>query len=405
MKFRWFLLIGLLLAILACQTIMPQVPQATPPGSQAQPLPIQTEAPAPEAASPGMPTARGFAAVVGHTIEFREKAGQKYAEIQGPESAFWEANRLHIAGPMPAGSQTVPLLYFVFDNGEALIYRDPNGQAFTLSQGEAFMGLTGVPARPLIAFSQLEYLPTNLRSKIYAGTAQTISSAAPLLTIDDPESWAIKVILLEAIQDVPTRVWYTRIAYGIGGDIVFEPRKSLWYLDVASGQTFQVLENEAAPWDISPDHSQVAYSNTGSGQPGGMALRNLQSGASVTYALRPASEPRGAGNAFFSPDGRYLAWMEGDGWMMADVPSFHATVRVGDLNGNVLAEFSDTDIGNALPGRKAAWVQPVGWLDAQTLLVQTRGQNWEEAAIVKIDLPSRGISYLAPGTFVGLVYP
>jgi hypothetical protein len=390
--------------ILACQTILPQSPQATPPGLPAEP-PTESSAPPSEASPQGISAVRGFAAVVGHTIEFREKNGTKYAEIQGPESAFWEADRLHIAGSMPAGSQTVPLLYFVFDNGESLVYRDPNGQAFTLSQGESFMGLTGIPARPVIAFSQLEYLPTSLRSKIYAGTAQNISSAAPLLTIDDPESWAIKVILLEAVNDVPTRVWYTRIAYGIGGDIVFEPRKGLWYLDVASGQTFQVLEDEAAPWDLSPDHTRVAYSNTGSGQPGGMALRDLQSGASVAYPLRPASEPRGAGNAHFSPDGRYLAWMEGEGWMMADVPTFHATVRVGDLNGNVLAEFSDIEIGNALPGGKAAWIQPVGWLDTQTLLIQARGQNWEEAAIMKIDLPSKNVAYLAPGVFVALVYP
>lgn len=409
MKTRWLLLSGLIVIILACQAVTPQLPQvdpqsqppAAPPGVQPSPPVIQ---PAPPQSETGL-LPRGFAAVTGSMINFHEKSGAKYAQIQGPESAFWEVDRLHVAGNMPPGAQTVPLIYFVFSDGESLAYRDANGQVFNLSQGQSFLGLTGVPGQPVMAFSQIEYLDMTLRSKIYAGSVQTIPSAAPLLTIDDPESWAIKPILVEAANGIPTRVWYTRIAYGIGGDIVFEPRKSLSYLDVASGQTFQVMENEASPWNLSPDRTWAAYSNTGSGMPGGMALRNLQTGANVAYTSIPAAEPRGAGDARFSPDGQYLAWMEGDGWLMAEVPSFRATVRIGDLTGNVIAEFTDAALGAALPGGKASWVQPAGWLDAQTLIVQTRGMSWDEAAIVKVDMTTRSVSYLAPGVFVGLVYP
>ena len=44
------------------------------------------------------------------------------------------------------------------------------------------------------------------------------------------------------MKRAPTKIWYTRIAYGIGGDIVYEPRKGLFTLELASGQTNTVLE-------------------------------------------------------------------------------------------------------------------------------------------------------------------
>lgn len=403
MRLRIPILIGLILTALACQTLMPQAPQAPQATQESQPpQSIPPEQPLAVPQSEAGIAARGFAAVTGSTINFHEKNGLKYAEIRGPEYAFWETDRLHVAGPMPAGAQTVPLMYFVLDQGETLVYRDANGQMFNLAQGQGFMGLTGVPAQPLVAFASVEYLEMALRSKIYAGSPQTLPNAAPLLTIDDPEGWAVKPILLETTNSAPSRIWYTRIAYGIGGDIVFEPRKSLRYLDVPSGQASQVLGDDVSPWDISPNHQWVAYSSE---QNSAMALRNLQTGASIAYNPLPAANPRGAGNAFFSPNGQSLAWMEGDGWLMAETPNFHATVRIGDLNGNVIAEFADSALGAALPGGKAAWVEPVGWLDSQTLLVQTRGTNWDEAAIVTVDTASQRISYLAPGVFVGLVYP
>lgn len=409
MKLRWLILSALLLAILACQALTPQIPLATPASEQpAVTFPSQPEA---GAAQPSQPQAvipfapRGFATVSGSTLIFFEKNGAQYAQMQAPESIFWEPGRIHIAGTMPAGAQTVPILFFAFDNGEALRYRDGNGQIFNLMPGQSFLGMAGVPGRPVAAFSQIEYLDITLRSKIYAGSVQTLSSAAPILSIDDPESWAIKPVALDAPNDIPTKVWYTRIAYGIGGDIVFEPRKSLSYMDVASGQSYQVLGNEASPWDITPDRNRVAYSINEAGAPGGMALRDLQTGASTTFTPIPAAEPRGAGNAFFSPNGQSLVWMEGDGWLMAEVPNYHATIRVGDLNGNVVAEFTDTTLAAAAPAGQANWVQPVGWLDDQTLLIQVRGANWDEGSILKVDLFTKTASYLAPGVFIGLVYP
>ena len=53
------------------------------------------------------------------------------------------------------------MLYFSFNNEESLHFRDGNGQIFALLSGPSFLGLTGVPGQPIVAFSQIEYLDVN----------------------------------------------------------------------------------------------------------------------------------------------------------------------------------------------------------------------------------------------------
>ena len=73
-----------------------------------------------------------------------------------------------------------------------------------------------------------------------------------------------------------------------------------------------------------------------------MTIRNIQSGVNISFPLQSAVDPRGAGNATFSPGNHYVAWMEGNGFQMSETPNFHSVVRVGNMNGNIIAEFADT---------------------------------------------------------------
>lgn len=266
------------------------------------------------------------------------------------------------------------------------------------------MGLTGVPSQPLVAYSQAEYLDTALRSKLYAGSIQTLPSAAPVSVIDDPESWALKPILLEAENGTPTKIWYTRIAYGIGGDIVYEPRKGLFTYELASGQTNTVLDNSLSPWDISGDKNWFAYSVNGT-QSNSMCIKNIQTNAEVCFPALPASESRGAGNAFFSPDAQYVAWMEADGSQMGEVPNFKSTVRVGQNNGAIIADLPMDTFANTSGIGQISRAEPVTWLDGQTLLVQVRGQDWNQVALLRYNIVTRESSSLASGEFIGLLYP
>ena len=361
-----------------------------------------TEAPPPHPATMNLPA--GFAAAIDQTLTVYDVNGVQQAQITLPQLTFPGRDRIHLAGKMPASGGTVPLLYFSYDNGEALHFRDGAGQIFALLNGSSFLGLTGAAGQPIVAFSQIEYLDESLRSKIYVGSIQSLTSAAPVSVIDDPESWAIKPILVEAENGTPTRVWYTRIAYGIGGDIVFEPRKGLFILDITTGQVNTILNNDVAPWSISPDTNWIAYS-AGDWQTGPLCIKNLGTGTELCFPSLPVSDSRGSGDAFLSPDAQYVAWMEGDGAQMAEVPNFTATVRVGQNDGTLLADVPMNTFESAAGIGPVSRAEPVAWIDNQTLVVQVRGQEWSQAALVRYNVVSQEIAYLASGEFVGLLYP
>jgi hypothetical protein len=125
----------------------------------------------------------------------------------------------------------------------------------------------------------------------------------------------------------------------------------------------------------------------------------------VCYPALPASEPRGAGNAFFSPDAQYVAWMEGDGRQMAETPDFKTTVRVGQQDGTVVADLPMNRFEDVAGIGSISRAEPVEWLDNQTVIVQVRGQEWSQTALLRYNVVSKAASYLAPGEFLGLMYP
>lgn len=412
MKFRSRVTLGILsLTILSLACSLLTTPSTPPPSDVQLPastdvpdVPPATEPPSPPPSTPNLPS--GVVTATENTLILYDLSGTELSRMAFPQLAVGDRSRIHIAGTMPPSGGVVPLLYFSFDTSESLLYRDGVGQIFTLQNGTSFLGLTGVAGQPIVAYSQIEYLDNALRSKIYVGSIQTLPSAAPIKVIDDPESWAIKPILVEAENDTPTKVWYTRIAYGIGGDIVFEPRKGLYLLDIGTGQVDTILNDDDAPWAISPHANWAAFSTAGS-QNNSMCMKYLGIGEHVCFAALPASEPRGAGSAFLSPDAdaQYVAWMEGEGWQMAEVPSFKATVRVGQNNGAIVADLPMNTFESAAGVGSISRAEPVGWLDNQTVIIQTRGHDWDQSVLLRFNVSSGEITYLAPGEFVGLLYP
>ena len=390
---------------LACNLLsMPAAPPtATQPPVQVEPTkPPATEAPPQPTESVNLPS--GLATAKENLLTFYNLNGTQISQVELPQLTFPGRNRIHLAGTMPANGGVVPLLYFSFESEEALLFRDGNGQIFSLLSGPSFLGLTGVPGQPIVAFSQIEYLENSLRSKIYVGTPQTLMSAAPVRVIDDPESWAIQPILVEVKDGIPTKVWFTRTAYGIGGDIVFEPRKGLFILDLATGQDITILENDASPWAVSTDRNWVAYTSNLL-PPNSMCVKNLDLEAEACFPALPADEPRGAGDAVLSPDAQFVAWMEGDGWQMADVPNFTATVRVGQMDGTVIVDLPTNSFDSAAGIGPLSRAEPVAWLDNQTVVVQVRGQEWSQVALLRYDVLNQDIGSLASGEFVGSLYP
>jgi hypothetical protein len=394
------------------QTPIPPTPESTqtpvPPTLEPSPVPptptLEPSATQP-AVSPYAPV--GFVADShdGVGLTFFNLDGSLINELIAPGLSEYDSQRVHIAGPWQGDPSTVPVVYFSTEGPSAgdsidwLRIVAGNSNPVWVSAPQ-FFSMAGASGQPVLAYSTLDFEDNQPRSRLYAGSLQTLPGASPLFVIADPDGYMVRPLAVDAEAGNLKGVWYTMAAWGIGGDIVFEPRKGLKYLDMSSGMVTEILNRNMAAWDVSPDRSWVAYSTIS----GPVSILNRQTGDTFTFPLLPDSN-RGAGNACISPDGRYVAWMEGSGWTMAENPDFHASIRIGTTAGIHLTDIPQTAFDNVASSEKVSWVQPVGWLDGQTLIVQVRFQDWSNAALLRVHFDGSNPLYLAAGTFVAFLYP
>ena len=388
----------------ACSFFSPQ-PQEVPTPTQ-EILPTEASAPtlAPtEIPAPVLPV--GVVTAKDSTLSLFDREGYTLAQIDTLGLSYADQNNVHIAGVFSQGDTNFPALYFSFEQNNSLLFSN-HGQIATLLSTPNFSGLAGAAGEAIIAYTTTEFLNDSLVSDLYVGITQTLPTAPSILHDSDAEGWGMVALAVDVEAGQPSGVWYSKRPWGIGGDIVFEPRRTLEYLDLGSGYGKQILGAEANPSAISTDREWVAYTDEGTVTGvGSMTIRNLKTGESLTYPLQTAVDQRGAGNATFSPSNQYLAWMEGSGWQMAEVPNFHSVVRIGDLAGNIITEFPDIALTPSSGMSVIQRVEPVGWLDDNTLVVMAYGENWDDVLLLKIDIPSRTPSFLAKGAFVGFAYP
>lgn len=335
-------------------------------------------------------------------LTFFNLAGSPITELRTPGWFGGSSEYVHVAGSLPQGPVLVPLVYFTFENAGA-IQMNTNDQISTLVSAPSFVSLAGAAGQPVVAYSTAEFDDNGLHDKLYVGSLDSLPGP-PVIDLIDPESWAIKPLVVTAANGQPLGVWYTYAAWGIGGDIVFEPRNGLYYLDLASGQSNELLDRNHNPSSLSFDQTWVAYSPVNWDTPQPLSIRNLSTGENYTIPLIPESD-RGAGNATFSPDNQYVAWMEGSGYMMAEVPNFYATIRIATTSGAHLADIRDSDLNGIAGSGEVQWVVPAGWLDQSTLILEVRFENWDEAALIRVNYDGAGLAYLAPGSFIGFLYP
>ncbi|RLD03622.1 MAG: hypothetical protein DRI32_07100 [Chloroflexi bacterium] len=360
---------------------------------------IPTETPAPV-----LPI--GVLTVKDGVLSLFDREGYTLVQVNAAGLDYANESNVHILETFSQGDTNLPIVYFSFEQNNSLLLNN-KGQISTLLSNPNFSGLVGAPGKAVIAYTTTEYLNDALVSNLYAANIQSLPTAAPVFSENNAEGWGLVALAVDVEDSQPVGVWYSKRPWGIGGDIVFDPRRTLFRLELRSGQNTQLLGVEANPSAISADKKWVAYTNdqgTGTGI-GVMTIRNISTGENFTYPLQSAVNQRGAGAASFSPNNQYLAWMEGSGWQMAEEPNFHSVVRIGDFAGNVVAEFADAAFLETSGLSSIQRVEPVGWLDDNTLVVMARGEHWDDARLIMVELPSQTLSFLARGVFVGFVYP
>jgi hypothetical protein len=393
--------IAVLLALsLSCSLFIPAARPTTPP--QAPP----SDADVPQAATQALPVSSapvpqpiGLAAHSRDKLNFYDQQGTQLFQKNLPASAFLQPDNAHLAGNYLEGLPGVPVIFYSIVDEESLMLLNVNGPTQMLAKVQAFAGMIGVPGLPIFAYGTVDPQEYT-HSSLFVGTLAVLPTK-PVLTLDDPGGWAIKPLAIKVENYQPVGIWYTTIPFGIGGDIVFEPRRGLYYLDLASSQSTELLSQDYAPSTLAADRIWVAYTDTSAAP---LTIYNFQTGDRFSFPLLSSSEARGAGNARFSPASQHVAWMEGNGWMMAEVPSFIATLRIANTDGTLLKDLPMDNFSDASGLGAVTWVSPAGWLDDSSLVVQVRGAQWDQAALLLVSLPDGNLSYLAPGEFIGFLY-
>ena len=386
----------------------PTVTQNSAQPTDTVPVPTETFTAPPPSPTPVLFSPSGFltAASDYESVTIYNLLGQALAAVRTPGMSGGGSDNIYVGGSVENTFANVPVVFINMDN-QGTIMQNLNGQLSELVLGPDITYLVGLPGEGVFAFTELTYANDALVSELYVYNL-AMGGMNWVYERSDENYRSLYPLAIGEVGDTPVDIWTTHRMWGIGGDIVFPPQEGLFQLNIASQQEVQVLTPDFNPVGLSPDQRWVAYVPVGQGYGDGnnlqLTLYDLDTTVMVQIPLVPESD-RGAGYAVFSPDNSYVAWMEGSGWQMAEVPNFTSRVRIADTDGNILADLPVNILASASGKSNPVWAKPVGWMDSETLIVEIRGDDWNNPALVKIRFDGSGISYLAPGGFAGFVYP
>jgi len=340
------------------------------------------------------------------SLTYLNENGQVMNEFQTPGIISVDREDVAIAGMFGQDASYPPIIYHSWLPDQGLMI-NINGSVGTLRQTPSFFAIAGSPGQPAAAFSEVIInTDNNPESFLYAGNLENLGEVGYFYNlVDEPYYWALKPVGIQTVSGEAQGVWYVKSAWGIGGaDLIFPINRGLYFFDLTNGDNTQYLGDDRSYQGISPDLSHAASVEISTEGKQEMTVHNLSNQQETEFALDQATD-RGAGFAVFSPDNQYVAWLEATGSMISDPYDFHPRVRVGDTqSGGVVQSVEDQDAVQMINGNMLTMMQPAGWLNNETLLIEVRGENWDDVTLLRFDITNGTLSAFSSGSFISFGY-
>ena len=265
--------------------------------------------------------------------------------------------------------------------------------------------IAGSGGEQVIAFPEVTYGDYSLDSHLYVGNLDNVGFSTSVYELQDYlNQWVIDPLFVETLDGQPSGVWYTTSGWGVGGPGMFFPvTRGLYYFDTASASVKEYLGDDQSLQGLSPDRTMAGSIPTSSYLDHDMTITNLVTHWMLHFPLKATSD-QGSGLVTFAQDNQHAAWLE-VGTSPYDEYDYNYVVRVGSLNaGEIEFEIDENAIAQALQFSDLDSIQPLGWLDSSTLLIQARGLDWNDARIAKLNLEDHSLVEFCRGSFIGFIY-
>jgi hypothetical protein len=343
---------------------------------------------------------------VGVFVTTNKDYGLAYCNLQGqttvefgiPGLTKLGPDEVVIAGSVSTGPVQVPIIY-IENNPEPGLKVNTNDQISPLVSAPSIFKVTGAPGLPVLAYSRVDRQDNGQTYKLFAGTLENIASTSPIVShFDENIQYVYNPLAVEADDSAIKGVWYTRTPWGVGG-VGFLRNYGLYFYDYATGTIKEYLNDSQNFQGLSPDHSKAAIMDESVAGKPVMKVMDLGTSEIISLDVDPGSDS-GGGAVQFSPDNRYIAWMEAGGTTMSDTPDYHSRLRVARIDAapEMVLDLTDEAASKKLGLTEIYSPVPAGWLDGNSLLVNVQG------GLMKLDAASGVFSAFCPGSFVAFAY-
>jgi hypothetical protein len=334
----------------------------------------------------------------GYGLTYCNLQGQSVSVFKTPGLTNPRPGEVVIAGSVPPGPIQVPIVYLA-QNPDPGLKVNINDQISPLILYRNMYKIAGAPGLPLIALSRVDDQDNGRTYKLFVGSLENIASTPPVVSLfSEKILFVYDPLVVEADGNTIKGVWYTRTPWGVGGD-GFISHHGLYFYDYTTGEIKEYLDANKNIQGLSLDHSLAFVLDKSIPEKFVFNVIEIKTGKTTTIALGPGSD-RGGGGGEFSPDNRYIAWMEASGTTMSDTPDYHSSLRVAQLGAtpSLVVDLTDEASSKMLGYPEIQSAGAAGWLDNQNLLVNTNGE------LKKLNVISGKFTPFCKGSFVTFAY-